>query len=214
MLSALYGSGALDGLARRLKHRWPVLSATDGDKVLAEAVDALYVAVKQGKDIRDLIGWLWKTCHNLAYDCHEGQRERPMEAAGVDRLTAQRWFREQRTGPPETEGEDEAERRRARAIATMKSVLPRLGGTNIQAVMTYVLQAVEDGSPHIAHREVGEALAIDPSYVRVLVHRGWERLERIAREEGLVHADFSLLGAEEDDGDEPAEEDQDRQDEI
>lgn len=69
MLEALFASGFIDGLTRRLQRQWDGrLGQVDVDQCIAQAVDAAYDAVAQGKSPRDLGPWLWKAAQNTASD--------------------------------------------------------------------------------------------------------------------------------------------------
>lgn len=188
LVAALSEARALDGLARRLRRQWPGLQATDVEAVVALAVDDLQATVASGEKVGNVMGWLFKVSHRKA--SRVVRPEDPLDQRGIDLLAAERWRSWSRT---ESDQDDLVERRRAEAIRVARGLMPRLGQKNVQDVTTYLIDAVEAGRADLPHREVAEALGLSEGTVRVSMKRGLDRLARIARAEGLVHEDFSLV---------------------
>jgi len=180
MVAALYQSSALDGLIRRIGQKWPTLTLhNEVDFVIAQAIDTLYLEVMQGRQISSIVGFLWKVADRKAYDCHmTWQYEEPLD--------------------PEIAYDDtdnrirEREEKRVRAIAIARSLLPRLGQQHLQDVMSYLLEAVEAGYEDVSNSEIADALGLTPDTVRQSLSRGFRRLQRIAREEGIIDRDLDL----------------------
>lgn len=185
----LYRSFYLDGITRRLRGRWERLSVEDVKDAVAEAVNALYFSIRDGKKVLDIKGYIWKAADNKANDRYRLQeRERTMSPEDLDRVSSQ-------VHPPAEDEymygrfrieEPDSSIRRARAISTARRLLPRLGGENIQQVMGYILDAIEADQVHISNSEIAEALGLSNQTVRQCRSRGFRRLEREGRKEGLV----------------------------
>ncbi|SRR6266571_434026 len=194
MLEHLYSSYFLDGLARGIQRRWPSLSRDDTEFVIAQAVDALYRSVSDGKKILNLSAFLWKVADRKANDFYERRlRERAVDPEELQRLsdqdTSSRGPFEGDTGP---DPEEDYDKHRAEAIRIARGLLPRLGQQNVQAVLAYLLDALEAGVMDVQNQEIADALAISIETVRTSLSRGFARLTRIAREEGLVRSDVEL----------------------
>jgi DNA-directed RNA polymerase specialized sigma24 family protein len=194
MLECLYSSFFLDGLARGLRRRWHSLSRDDIEFVIAQAVDALYKSVSQGKKILNLAAFLWKVADRKANDFYERRaREMAVEPEELqklsDKTTSARGCVDTHVG---SDREDDYDRRRAEAVRIARTLLPRLGQQNIQSVFAYVLDALEAGEVDVQNREIAEALGISAETVRTSLSRGFARLTRIAREEGLMDNNTEL----------------------
>lgn len=189
MVKNLHRSFYLDGITRRLRSRWERLSVEDVKDAVAEAVNVLYFSIRDGKKILDIKGYIWKAADNKANDRYRlQQREKAMTLEGLDHVSSQ-------AHPP---AEDEYMYGRSRieepdlnvgraiAISTARRLLPRLGGENIQQVMEYILDAIEADQLHIPNSEIEEALGLSNQTVRQCRSRGFRRLEREGRKEGLV----------------------------
>ena len=69
MLEALAASGYLVGLTRRLQRKWGgSVPWGEVDDCIAQSVDAACAAVSQGRSIRSLGAWLWKSADKIAND--------------------------------------------------------------------------------------------------------------------------------------------------
>jgi DNA-directed RNA polymerase specialized sigma24 family protein len=185
MLEALHRSGVLDGLTRQIASKWRSLSRDDVELIIAEAVDILYVAICKGKKVLNLVAYLLKTSDNRACDYYRTQQNyKTLTPNELEQIP-----------DPLTELEDELdsstqqldwEKKRPRVIAIVRSLLPRLGQHNIQNVMTYILDALSADCMDISNAEIAEALGLTLDVVRQSKKRGFDRLERIVREEGLA----------------------------
>lgn len=183
MLRALTESRYLDGLARRLQKEWGgSLPATEVDDCIAQAVDAATAAVFEGRTIRSLGAWLWKSARNIAVD-----KWRSDYAERVD-------FNDNTVpGTPvslETHRERERHReledtRRIEAIRIARELLPRVGEGQVLDVMKLVIDAAEDRLPDLPASSIADALGISKNAARTLVSRGMKRLRRLAEQEGV-----------------------------
>src|SRR5687768_10585285 len=68
MLAALYRSGLLDGLKRRLVKKWRRIDSDEADWIVADSVDALYEAVRKRPIAVGIEGYLIRTANNKAFD--------------------------------------------------------------------------------------------------------------------------------------------------
>ena len=185
MLEALHGSFALDGLTKRIASKWPTLSRDEVDLIVAEAIDILYVALRNGTKVFNLVAYLWKTSHHKACDYyHEKQNEKPLTADDLERIPDQ--STELEDSLDNSTKELDWEEKRPRVIAIVRSLLPRLGQYNVQAVMTYILDALSSDCVDISNAEIADALGLSLDVVRQSKKRGFDRLERIVRDEGLA----------------------------
>lgn len=185
MLGALYQSGVLDGLTRQIASKWRSLSLDEIGDIVAEAVDIIYVAIRSGKKVLNLVAYLWKTSDHKACDYYRiRQNQRFLTSDDLERIPDQ--SSELEDDFDSSTQEVDWEEKRSRVIALVRSLLPRLGQQNIENVMAYILDALEADCVDISNKEIAEALGLSSDTVRQSKHRGFQRLERIVREEGLA----------------------------
>ena len=159
MLEALHGSFALDGLTRRIASKWQKLSRDEVDFILAEAVDILYLALRDGRKVFNLVAYLWKTSNPKACDYYRTkQNEKPLTPDEWEHISNQSTEIEE--SPDNSATELGWEEKRPRVIAVVRSLLPRLGQHNAQAVMTYILDALSSDCMDISNVEIAEALGL------------------------------------------------------
>lgn len=210
MVEALYESHLLDGLVRTTEDQWSALSFQDAEDVVAEAVDALYTKVASGGAVGGIVSFLRKVVQNKACDLHRVKKQHilmppPDLELAINKTAAIEAVTDcgdaQPNGHPEPEPLDWEQRKRI-ALATARSLLPRLGQENVRRVMAYIFDAVEAGQEDISSPDIADALGLTSDTVRQARHRGFERLQRIAKEEKLVDKDFNLAALA---GEDPAE---------
>jgi DNA-directed RNA polymerase specialized sigma24 family protein len=186
MLEALHRSFVLDGLTNRIASKWRSLSRDEVELIIAEAVDILYEAIRKGKKVSNLVAYLWKTSDHKACDYYRTQQQN-RKTLTSDEL--------EQIPDPSTKIEDELdsctqeldwEEKRSQVIAIVRSLLPRLGQHNVQNVMSCILDALAADCMDISNAEIAEALGLTLDVVRQSKKRGFDRLERIVREEGLA----------------------------
>ena len=182
MLEALVASRFLDGLTRRLENDWHGrLPRAEIEDCVAIAVDGAYDAVAHGRPVRNLGAWIWKAASNKAIDRWNDD----YELRGVMESDALADSRED----PEIDSDSDqrlAEYRAKEAVRVARLLLPRIGQGQIVDVMTLVIDAVEQGLEDLSPSTIGETLGLSASAVRSLLSRGFERLEREARHEGMT----------------------------
>ena len=182
MVDFLFRSYALDGLIRQLRKKWPTLHHDDIDYIVSESMNEVYLAVKGGEKVLNLLGLLWKKSFGKAFDRY---KLRPKMIALDSEIF-------ENIGKPDNPIEDDQkeEENRAKALKIARSLIPRLGQHNVQAVMSYLLEAIEAGRGDVPTQEVAEALGLNPDTVRQSISRGFRRLKRIATQEGLIDRAF------------------------
>ena len=183
MLDALTASGYLDGLKRRLQRQWDgSLPPSEVDDCIAEAVDSACDAVFNGRCIRDLRAWLWKTARNTADDKWRFDYSR---RATSDDGTMLGSVEADETLPERARLREMAEVRRKEAIRIARDLLPRIGDGQVRDVMEIFIDAAGNGLPDLPASSIAEDLGISNNAVRTLISRGLRRLRREAEREGF-----------------------------
>ena len=179
MLEALALSGFLDGLVRSLNTKWARMPVDEVKDCIALAVDSAYQAISQGRSVRDLGAWLWKAADNTVNDRWNDyyHARAPIEAADSTAAVDQDLHDEA--------AERLAEHRRAEAIRVARQLIPRIGQGQVAAVMGVVIDAVERGISDLPQAAIADALGLTEPAVRSLLSRGFDRLAREARREGI-----------------------------
>lgn len=189
MMESLFNSMLLEAMLCSYTYKYPDIDEDEIYDVIASAVDELLVEVNAGKNIRRLESYLWKVINNKLYKVsirlgkHYSIDESYQELQDPGHISES--YKMQK---------DEA---RAKAIEIAEGLLPRLGMTNVQDVMRYILVALKNGAQDIPHSEIAEALNMSVNNVRVWVSRGFERLAKIVKEERLIDDSFQLPFLEE-----------------
>lgn len=194
VLRQLFENGFVDGLIRRLDHAWSSLDRGSIEDAVDEAILALYDALADRRTVGSPEAYVFKVAKVRAQVRHEEivgrDDQHDFEAAEEDNDLP--------SGPGNAD-------LRGEALRVARRLLPRLGQTNVQRVMGMVLDAVEADVVDITPAEIAEALGLSSGTVRQALHRGFRRLERVARDEGLqlsfadvVDDESELLHDEED----------------
>lgn len=190
-LQALYDSHILDGLVRRLE---PSFGRHDADLAVGQAVDALWAELGKAQVVVDVAAFLVKVAQRRAADARRLQRrERGLASQDFDAVEAM----EARRDPDRFRSHEFDDRRgsyespprvdlRRQAIQAARRLIPRLGQQNVQSVMAYLVDAVEQEREDLSAQEVADALGLTVGTAKVSMTRGLQRLSRIAREEGLA----------------------------
>jgi DNA-directed RNA polymerase specialized sigma24 family protein len=187
MIEALAGSGFLDGLVGRLTAQWRCqFGEAEIRDIVAHSVDKAFDAISQGKPVRHLGGWLWKIATNEMNDCWQNDHRSRVDVADIDRRYA--------SATPVTENERaEIDRHRDlcrnEAIRLARRLLPQIGEGQVREVITLVIDAAEQGVPHLPASQIAESLGIGADAARTLLSRGFRRLRRAAQKEGIEWPD-------------------------
>jgi DNA-directed RNA polymerase specialized sigma24 family protein len=182
---ALFKSRLPEALTWRLRKQLP---DDDVDAIVAEGIGSTYEALQTHGAKIDLAAWLSKTCYNKARARYTMRKNTVTEdPLDVERITKP--DRAQLEPPITREEQEEAEERSAKkridAIKLARTLLPRIGGDNIQRVMSVVLDAVEQDLVDLSPEEISGIVGLSSETVRRLIWRGFERLEREAKQDGL-----------------------------
>ncbi len=176
MVELLLTNHALAGVLRYQVKRWPAIPADELEHHLAGAVSELYWFLEGGGRVHNPLAWLIKVTDRMAMRFYrERQAERPAEETALDKLPAMQ----------EEEDLGAEEGGRAHVLRLARGFLPRLGHDTAQRVMAYLFDAVEAGVVEISRVEMAKDLGLNPATVRTAISRGFQRLRRIAAEEGF-----------------------------
>lgn len=197
MLAGLHEARVFDGLWDRLRFRWSGLGDAAIEESIATATDELFQAVQAGKQVGNLVGFLWKTSWRTAEKQHRDRHHvDTIDPAVIDQIP-DRGTRSEDSDTTDSTWEQDG---KAKAIERARALLPRLGAGNIQEVMAFILEAVASGRVEVTSREIGEALGLKPTTVRTLKMRGFGRMRRVAREAGMTGPNFALPDLADGDG--------------
>ncbi len=178
LVENLYATGFLEGLVSQLAGHWrdSLPNRIDHHHFVGLAVDALCAAIDDGQRVYDVHAFLWVVANRRANDEHgRRRRERATDPARLD-----------------ARPQPEAAPGGRRALAIARGLLPRLGGENAQRVMGYLFDAIEAGRDFVPNAEIAEALGLTVDNAKQLKKRGFDRLARVAKQEGLVDQRFDV----------------------
>lgn len=193
-VEALHNSAFLGGLIRTMKARWGRLSIEEVEDAVAEAVQSFYSSVREGRKVSDIGAYLWKASHNESEKHYEKRLREQAKGRELEQFyggTSPSAYEESFLEYAEVEEQDLAERR-VKAIATARRLLPQLGQENLQAVMSYVIDALEAEQLDFTNAEMAEAVGLTVDNAKKCKSRALQRLTRIAQEEGLLEGDFGI----------------------
>ena len=185
MLQGLFNCMLLEGYARYFKRKYPELDSEDISDIIGIGTDELCERVLKGEKIISIKSYLWKVIDRKLSVFNANKRlfnGPPVENLGTKDPT----FSE------EERPDDEDEQQRDALLTLVESLIPRLGLVNAQNVMKYLLGCIRNGVQDVTSTEIGEALGLTPVNVRQSMKRGFERLERICREEKLIDESHSF----------------------
>lgn len=182
-LEAMFNSHLPYALIWRLQSQLP---EDDVDDIIADGLVSTYEAIRvPGREI-ELASYFSKVCYNLANARYAMRKNvSAIDSADLERLGGTRDAEIELSLAQQAQIEQQADLRRLEAVRLARTLLPRIGEENIQRVMSIVLDAVENGLVDLSHREIAEMVGLSEGTVQKLVSRGFERLEREARHDGL-----------------------------
>ena len=174
MVVALFESGLLIGLAKRLEKSWPSIPREDVQDIVGETVFQVFRTVRSGIRVDGLTAWTIKVANRFAH-------QRCLIIRSTDPIDPEYppSAREETTGPDE-------EQQFASALAQARGLLPRVEGPTVKAVLTYLLDSVAAGHEDVPTREIALALGISEGSVRTALSRGRRKLLRLLVEDGTV----------------------------
>lgn len=178
MVNGLFRSKIVDRLVWKVGHEfYGKLAPEEVRDCVAEAVASCYASLVVGKSVTNLVGYLLKVARNLAVDMVAD-----FESNGTrDAATVPDW-----RDPDGDEARDAARAAlQQEALQRARSLLPQLGQENIRRVMEVVFDAVEKQVVDLTDQDIAEITGIQPETIRRLKNRGFERLRRLATENGF-----------------------------
>lgn len=183
MFQGLCDAMVFEAFLSSFSSRYPEIK-DDVHDIISAATDALYERVKSRKPVAKVESYLWKMINERMSKfsqkkiAHTGPNA---ESLGYIQTAAQ-----------SSEEREAADLKKDEALSIAFTLLPRLGQTNVQEVMRYVLVAIQNGIHHVDYGEIADALGITRGVAKTSLRRGFERLTRIAKEENLVDTNFSF----------------------
>ena len=190
LLNALGQDYVLDGLTRQLRVKWSFIPLEDLDDIVAASVDRLYVAICDGTQVTNVMGYLWKTADHKAQEYDRKYKKE--KSIGFEQLDM---FSTPSPNPSLDAELDQREVMRREAIAIARRLLPKIRSQNIQEVLGYLINAVEIGVEDLPNQQIADALGLSLRTVRDCLYRGLKRLSKLAYEDGVTREsyDFSEL---------------------
>jgi RNA polymerase sigma factor (sigma-70 family) len=182
-IQQLFEDGFVDGLVRRLDRGWSLLDRGDVEDVVSDALLALYETMAAARKVGSAEAYVFKVAANRA-------------KARYDEIKDRGSYDEELLEDPKSDAlpQPGLVDLRTEALRIARQLLPRLGQSTIQRVMGLVFEAVEADLADISPSEIAEVLGLSSSVVRQTLHRGFQRLQRIAQEEGLQLNFEDVLG--------------------
>lgn len=178
MVRCLFTGRAVDGLVWKLSQQFHgSLAPEEVRDCVAEAIAECYAKLSSGQNVSNLVGYLLRTARNMAIDLAVlSKRHAPDE---VDQLLD--------SSAPEEEAARESVRiaLQREALERARALLPQLGQENIRRVMEIILDAIENEVTDLTDETIAEITDLKPETVRRLRNRGFERLTRLAQQQGL-----------------------------
>ena len=191
-VSAIVRGPALDGLVRRLR-RYPHIDEHLAHDLFGDALEVLYAAIREGKEIRDPLAWLRRVAINKANDLEDIRQQnevpleddphfKPVEGDGVSRDIL-----------------------RDQALRICFSLVDRVQQATPRAVTKLILEAIREGRPDgMPQVEIAARLKMTPGAVHAARSRGLRALTELIEEEGHhLTLDFARRLEEDDQPTEP-----------
>lgn len=181
MIEALMASGFLDGLVRKIEFAYSGLDRSDVEDAVAAAAGDAFDAIRSGRAVTQIGGFLNRAATNRAIDRWERDY---VPRRSVDNLAE---------GSTDDGLDDEersradalADHRRDEAIRLARRLLPKVGQGQVLDVMTMVIDAVAARDTDFSPEVVADVLGITQDSARKLMSRGLDRLRRAAIAEGI-----------------------------
>lgn len=176
MIQALFAGGMADWLYWRTSKAYRVLPAQDIQDCVAEAISDTFQVLAAGGRIQALPGYLLKAARNNALDMLSKRRDE--RSADMDSLPS--------VGDPTIDAlrASAHELLRRDALAKARALLPRLGMDNIRRVMEVIFDAIEQEIVDLRDSDIAAAVGLSEETAKRLKNRGFERLRRLAQDEG------------------------------
>ena len=186
-LSPLFESYFIDGLHARLiayvGREFPSLSHDKeiADEIVTKAFDRAARAISEGKKIKNISAWFYRTVHFIALD--RCQREKALQNNEETIRTSV--YRDGITTLSE-ENDDQYEDLIREACEIAEELLPRIGTGQVLRVMELFLKAIKVDMMDYQPKDIAEVLGIGEAQARTLLRRGLARLNREAEKAGVT----------------------------
>lgn len=193
MMTAFSESFMLDRLSDLLEARWTStpLDSDTAQYFVGEAVDAFYQEVRNGRKVLDVAAFVFKVADRKASANHADRlRERSVDPEFLGRTVID--SHQDHSASLSGSSEPPREQKRLMALSIARSKLSQLGQQNVQAVMTYILDAIEAGREDVPSREVADALGLSYETTKKSLQRGLQKLTKIVRESGLTDRTLNI----------------------
>jgi len=189
MVEILLEKGALAGVLRYQRGRWRNIPEDELERLLACSVTELYWYIDRGNQVENLLAWIIKVADRMALRYLRTREEEML--ADVSEMDAI---------PTKAEKDEPVvgEDIRTRVLRIARGYLPKLGQETAQRVMAHLFDAVEAGVVDISRTKMAADLGLSPQTVRTAIFRGFQRLKRLAKDDGLDLGEVGK-GAEDDD---------------
>lgn len=183
IIERLYGTGVFDGLVRFIGKHWS-LDDERSNFIVSLAVDELWLALRNGTRVDSPKSFLYKVATRCAYSAKEATGRRGEAEPAYHQAVE---F--------ENDADVQKQRRakRVQAIHIAEELLGRLGQTQAQRVLALVLDAVKQDRSDLTVDEIAEILDMTPEAARKNLQRGMARLNRVAREAGMLPTEIAVL---------------------
>lgn len=186
----LFIPSVISRMRGRLRGQWGWITEEQVGDAIQEAFVAMYLEIQRGGQIRKSVAWLATVAYRRAAD--EMRTTEPEQAYDPDDMPL--------GGVPDADCE-----RTAAAFNHFERLVGRLTPEGVRRVMEIVVDGMKTGVSTLTNGMIAEILGEHPENVKKWRQRGFEKLGRLAREEGLVDDDFRLTDLILDDSEEETE---------
>lgn len=186
----LFIPSVISRMRGRLRGQWSWITEDQLGDAIQEAFVAMYLEIQRGGQIRKSIAWLATVAYRRAAD--EMRKTEPEQAFDPDEM-------------PLGGVTDADHERTAAAFNHFERLVGRLTPDGVKRVMEIVVDGMKTGVSTLTNGRIAEILGEHPEKVKKWRQRGFEKLGRLAREEGLVDDDFRLTDLIFDDSEEEPE---------
>jgi DNA-directed RNA polymerase specialized sigma24 family protein len=183
----LFTPAVLKRMRGRLRGAWNWITDDEIDDAITEAFLAFYVEIRRGGQITKTVPWLANVAWRKAADSM--RRTEVEDVTDPDTIEISQALKDD---PDKT----------AAAFNHFERLVGRLSPDGVKRVMEIVVEAIKTGIPVLTNAMIAEALGEHPENVKKWRQRGFEKLGRLARVEGLVDETFRLTDVIFDDPDE------------
>lgn len=195
LIKILTEARIIESIFNWVRRKWPTLTQDEVDLSVAEAVSAFYKDVSHGQRVLSPMSYFFKVADRKASIFHRGRElEEHLEPKDFNRKAEQASYKVGISRLYFNSDDDiESEKRRLKAISIAKSLVNEMRHETAQAVMVFILEALESGVSDISNKEIADALGISVGLVSTCKTRGFQRLSRMVVERGLADEDIDFV---------------------